>query len=94
MTSQELNNSEKFIRELSSRPLAERLAVIDYITRLFALLLQFAIQNFIVNGIFKQPSILRIGLYIRCLRLIIAIIKDIVAISKGRSPNNAFRVLE
>ena len=94
MTSQELSNSEKFIRELSSRPLAERLAVVDYIAKLFALLLQFALMNFIVSGSFKQPSILRIGLYIRCLRIIIAIIKDIVAISKGGTPDNAFRVLE
>ena len=93
MTSQELSNSEQFIRDLSSRPLAERLAVVDYISKLFIALLKFAIVNFIVNGSFRQPSILRIGLYIRCLRIIIAIIKDIVDISKGRNPTNAFRVL-
>ena len=94
MTSRELSNSEQYFQHLPSKPLAERLAVFDYIAKLFALLLQFAIKHFLVNGKFVQPSILRIGLYITCLRIIIAIIKDIVAISKGELPGAAFRILD
>lgn len=93
MTSQELSNSKRFLHNLPSRPLAERLAVVDYISKLFVLLLHFALKNFIFNGKFKQPSILRIGLYIQCVRIIIAIIKDIVALSKGEEAGNAVRVL-
>lgn len=93
MTSRELSDSKEFLYSLPSQPLAEKLAVVDYISKLFVLLLQFALKNFIFNGKFKQPSILRIGLYIQCVRVIIAIIKDIVALSRGEVPDNAIRVL-
>jgi hypothetical protein len=94
MTSRELSNSEQYFQHLPSKPLAERLAVFDYITKLFALLLKFAVKNFIVGGKFVKPSLFRIGVYITCVRIIIAIIKDIVAISKGELPGYAFRILE
>ncbi len=94
MTRQELSSSEEYFQHLPSKPLAERLAVFDYIAKLFALLLKFAAKNFIVGGKFVKPSLFRIGLYITCLRIIIAIIKDIVAISKGEFPGAAFRILD